>query len=231
MQNDITTPVAIDLTTTSTGRQLNVPEGIKITQISAHFAADLPVERWLAFGRFLSHAAEAVVYWRADWLHFGNQRYGPQRVGDAVAQLELDLGQLKQAEVLNRLSERHAGLSKEHHFILARSRLDPTAQHAWIELSLREHLSARELEESIRAGSVVKLYIDDYRKAGAGGFASIEGILSSWVMLRRQIGDLWREWNAEEIKAFLHYLEPILSFAANLRARLNSLDAHAKEGR
>jgi hypothetical protein len=194
--------------------------GINVTERGVMFSADLPFERWLIFGRFLKHATESVYFWRADWLEHGRKTYGTERVSEAITNLELDLGELKQADALNRLTERSSLLKPEHHFILARSRLDDVAQRMWFELSEKEKLTPRELEESIRAGHVVKLYLDSYERKG--GFASIEGLHSMWKILRRQIGDLWVEWNDKEIAAFLRYVEPIEAFARQLRDKINA---------
>src|SRR5215471_2902820 len=201
------------------GRHLEVPEGTHITDRGAYFKTDLPLEVWHEFGRLLKHVTNAVYFWRADWLDYGRKTYGTQAVADAVIQLELDLGELKHADTLNKLVERSSKVGKEHHFIVAQARLDPIAQHMWLELSEQETLTPRELQESIRAGQVVKLYAEDYERKG--GFASIEGLFAMWKMLRRQIGDLWIEWTDKEIAAFLRYLEPLEAFAQQLRDKLH----------
>jgi hypothetical protein len=194
-------------------------EGFALTDRGAYFATDFPIEEWYAVGRFIKHASNAIYFWRADWLSHGRKHYGTEAVADAVTQLELDLGELKHADTLNRLVERRSKVQKEHHFIVARSRLDDVAQHMWLELSEKENLTPRELEESIRAGRVVKLYVEDYERKG--GFASIEGLYAMWKMLRRQIGDLWIEWTDKEIAAFLRYLEPLEAFAQQLRDKVH----------
>ena len=195
-----------------------IPPGITVTDRGAYFADDLPVERWRAFGYLLKHVSSAVPFWRADWLRHGRKHYGNTVVGETVTQLELDLGQLKQADALNRLVERRSQVDKECHFIVARARLDAVEQRMWLELSEREELTPRELQESIRAGHVVKLYAEDYERKG--GFASIEGLHAMWKILRRQIGDLWIEWTDQEVAAFLRYLEPLEAFAQQLRDKI-----------
>jgi len=200
------------------GRHLQVPDGTHITDRAAYFKPDLPIETWHEFGILLKHVTSAVYFWRADWLDYGRKTYGTGAVADAVLQLELDLGELKHADTLNKLCERNSRVGKEHHFIVANSRLDAVAQHMWLQLSEKEKLTPRELQESIRAGQVVKLYAEDYERKG--GFASIEGLFAMWKMLRRQIGDFWREWTPKEIAAFLRYLEPMEDFARQLREKL-----------
>ena len=72
----------------------------------------------------------------------------------------------------------------------------------------------RELQESVKQGSVVHLYIEDYQKKG--GFASVEGVETQFRYLRKQIGDLWKEWTKDEALEFLSHLKQIFDFEQEL---------------
>jgi hypothetical protein len=208
---------------TNNGEQtlLRLANGINLDAISAHFPDSLTFEHWLGFGKLLKVVRSSECYWRADWLRFGRDAYSPKIVADAVSQLELDLGQLKLADQLNRLSKRSPLLTREHHFIVARAKLDNVAQSYWLDIAIKEQLTARELEESIHQGQPVKLYREDYQKSG--GFASIESVASQFRMLRKQIGELWAEWAADEIISFREHILPIIEFDQQLEQRLQQL--------
>jgi hypothetical protein len=201
---------------------LRLPNGISIDELSVQFPSNLSYENWLTFGYFLKFLRTSADYWRADWLKFGKAKYSPKVVAYAVDQLQLDLAQLKHSDLLNRLIERRIELSREHHFVIAKAKLDAVDQRRWIETSINEELTARELEESIRAGHVVKLYAEDYQRSG--GFVSVQGVASQFKMLRKQIGDLHKKWTLDEIKSFRSYIAPIVEFDYEL----SELEAQSK---
>jgi hypothetical protein len=202
--------------------ELSLAPGIRLTPRSVEFPESLPFEQWAECGRFLKHCGDALDFWKADWINFGRKTYGVERVAEAIVQVELDLGDLKHADVLNRLIERRYELTPEHHFVLAKAKLDDIAQQNWMDLSVQNDLSPRELQESVRAGSVVKL--PPAQGGRAGGFASFEGLASLWKILRRQIDGVWEEWTAQEAVEALKFMRPIEEFAAAVREKFKTPD-------
>jgi len=195
-------------------REIKLAPGVRFTPTALILPEGLPYEGWRECGRFLRCSHTSLKFWQADWLAHGKKNFNGQQIGDCIEQLQLPLADLKNADLLNNLVERNAALTPAHHFIVYK--LDPTAQHMWLELAVKEKLTPRELFESVKQGTVVKLYAEDYYQKG-GGFASIEGLFAMWKMLRRQIGELWKEWTREEAQVFVTYLAPMERFARELR--------------
>jgi hypothetical protein len=96
------------------------------------------------------------------------------------------------------------------------SRLDPVAQDMWRKLRAKERLSPRELQESIRLGRPTRIKIDRDKNRGIG-FTSFEIWSGQWKLLRRQIEDTWRKWPDDTIEEALRFIEPVESFARELR--------------
>jgi hypothetical protein len=117
--------------------------------------------------------------------------------------------------------------TKDHEALLNRKRprLDLTAQDMWRKLGTKERLTVRELQESIRMGSVTRIKIDPDRDRGVG-FTSFEIWSGQWKLLRKQIEDVWRDWSDEQIKEALNFLEPVESFARELRNLRRSKTDH-----
>jgi hypothetical protein len=142
--------------------------------------------------------------------------YGMDRAAEGAGQLDFQMGELKRVEALNQLVERSTELSPEHHFVVAKAHLDDTAQDMWIKMAEKEHLSPRELQESIRMGSVTRIKIDPDKDRGVG-FASFESWYLQWKLLRKQIEDVWRDWSDEQILEALSFIEPVEIFGKELR--------------
>jgi hypothetical protein len=108
--------------------------------------------------------------------------------------------------------------TKDHEALLKRKRprLDSIAQDMWRKLCVKKRLSVRELQESIRKGSVTRNKIDPDRDRGYG-FASFESLYVQWKLLRKQIEEVWRTWSDENIKEALDFMAPVESFARELR--------------
>jgi hypothetical protein len=191
---------------------LTLAPGIQFSSREALFPKSLTFEEWVDCGRFLRHSTAALDFWKADWLRFGRVTFGIDRAAEAAGQLEFQMGELKRVETLNQLVERSTELSPEHHFVVAKAHLDDTAQDMWIKMAEKEHLSPRELQESIRMGSVTRIKIDPDKDRGVG-FASFESWYLQWKLLRKQIEDIWRDWTPEQAEEALTFLRPVCAFA------------------
>jgi hypothetical protein len=218
---------------------LFVPLGAKFTSRGLDLPPDMSYESWIDCGRFLKESASALDFWKADWLRFGRVTFGMDRAAEAAGQLEFQMGELKRVEALNQLVERSTELSPEHHFVLAKAnwgkdRPNPEAwskmsrdqreewkgqwHKQWIKMAEKEHLSPRELQESIRMGSVTRIKIDPDKDRGVG-FASFESWYLQWKLLRKQIEDVWRDWTPEQAAEAMTFLQPVVDFAAEVRIK------------
>jgi hypothetical protein len=68
-------------------RELALAEGIRVTPRALILTKNLTHVQWRECGRFLRHSHHALVFWRADWLKFGEKKFGPKRTGEAITQL------------------------------------------------------------------------------------------------------------------------------------------------
>jgi hypothetical protein len=195
---------------------LTLAPGIQFSSREVLFPKDLTFDKWLECGRFLRHSTAALDFWKADWLRFGRVTFGIDLAAEAAGQLEFQTGELKRVEALNQLVERSTELSPEHHFVVAKAHLDDTAQDMWIKMAEKEHLSPRELQESIRMGSETRIKIDPDNDRGVG-FASFERWYLQWKLLRKQIEDVWRDWTIQQIDEALEFVGPVEHFAEDLR--------------
>jgi hypothetical protein len=82
---------------------------------------------------------------------------------------------------------------------------------------MTKRLTVRELQESVRKGTVTRIKIDPDKDRGVG-FASFESWYLQWKLLRKQIEDVWRDWSDEQIREALGFLDPVESFARELRS-------------
>lgn len=195
---------------------LSLAPGIEFDKRHARFPAGLPFDQWVDAMRFIKHSRKSADFWEADALRFGRAEYGMDRAADAIGQLEFELGEIKRVEALNQLAERSFKLSPEHHFVIAKAHLDETGQEMWMRQAEKEDLSPRELQESIRMGTVTRIKIDPDKDRGVG-FASFESWYLQWKLLRKQIEDVWRDWSPEQIKEALTFIEPVEQFGKELR--------------
>lgn len=157
------------------------------------------------------------MFWRSSWLDFGRLNFGDEFVRESVSQLEFEFSDVRKAQLLSSLPLRDADLSAEHHFVLAKSHLDDTGRDMWVQLAKKESLSAAELQESIKTGTVTKINQTDEKRNWGSGFATVQGISRQWDLLLKQIDDLWREWSASEIAEFRTLIGPIIEFDRKLQ--------------
>ncbi|MBA3834211.1 MAG: hypothetical protein H0X34_20425 [Chthoniobacterales bacterium] len=199
--------------------ELRLPAGIRWTSREMILPEGLMREQWVEAGRYLRKAREAVVFWETNWLQYGRKNFGDEVVREAAEQLEIEFGELKAMESLNKLEVRDPALSPEHHFVLSKvKQKDVTGQRMWAELAVKHELSAAELQESIKKGVVTR--IESMRAGHATrGLATFEGLRQQWEILQRQIAPGLAEWTEEEARTALELLAPIVEFAAEMRAR------------
>lgn len=191
---------------------------------------DISFYEWMEAGKFLVRSRDALDFWRADYIEKGRKLFGNDRVKEALQQLEFEMSDFKRAQLLAGITLRDPDLKPEHHFILAKANLDDIGRDMWAGLAKQNKLSAAELQESIKKGTVTRIQAND--GDGSAGVSTWQGLVMQFSLMRRQVGDEWAEWTAAKIDAVLGKLHPIAVFISDLQFRkrdLASRDRHWKE--
>ena len=199
--------------------QLPLPPGVLFTNRALSFHEAVSIDQWMDVGRFLAKSGESLDFWRADFIEHGLKTFGDEAVRGAWVQLGFEASDFKRSQLLTKLDLRDPVLSPEHHFVLAKSKLDGVGRSMWVELAKKESLSAAELQESIKKGSVV--HIEREQRDGAAGVATWQGLAMQFDLLYRQIGDKWKSWSPQEIDLVLGKLAKIMAFISDLKLLRN----------
>lgn len=197
--------------------QLTLPSGVEFKEKFLKIREDSTYDEWMQTGRFLSRCEESLTFWFADWIKFGREHFSPDQLSQGMANLGLEIQNLRNSLLINSLPFRDPDLGKAHHFVLARSKLDDVGLQMWSALAKKEELSAAELQESIKKGHVV--HIKQEPNDGAAGVSTWQGLAMQFDLLRRQVGDKWKDWSAAEIDQVLGKMGRIITFAEELRTK------------
>jgi hypothetical protein len=135
-------------------------------------------------------------------------------VNESERQLTLEFKDLKAAEALERLEEGAAAAapSDEHAYVLARLCPEKEDADKWLDLAVKEDLTAAELQRSIKAGSVVK--DDSAPRINANdksaGIVSIEGIAGQFDLWFKKVEEegFPTKWDARRLKMVWSLLRP-----------------------
>lgn len=125
----------------------------------------------------------------ADYLKFGEVKFGAQAAGEAVAQLEFPLADITKAIHISTVPVqiRKYRLSPEHLIVLAKSGLDNKQMEAWAEKSWKNTLTPSQLKESIKQGEIVDKAVADKNQHGV---LTIHGIRMEAEVWLRRLGGL-----------------------------------------
>jgi hypothetical protein len=207
----------------------------------------LTFEQWMEAGKYLTRAADAIDFARADFIEFGRNKFGDERVKEALQQLEFPAPDFKKAQLLAGITLRDSALSPEHHFILAKAdpgtdrptpehwgKMSPTEKSEWennwrtqwAELAKLEKLTAADLQESINRHTVTR--IEKNTGDGNAGVSTWNGLVVQFGLMKRAVKDTWLTWNEAEIDTVLAMLQPIVAFVVDLQFRKRQLAADAK---
>jgi len=124
----------------------------------------------------------------ADYIKFGEAKFGADKVGECITQLEFPLADITKAVDINSVPAgiRKQNLSAEHLVVLARADVTPKQQEKWAETAVKENLSAVQLKESIKQGTVVSAAVAAKNNHGV---ITIHGIrMEADIWLRRMGG-------------------------------------------
>ncbi len=216
---------------TNSQLQLPLPDGTAFTSRRLTMPENLSFEAWMDVGRFLSRSGESLDFWRADHIERGRKEFGDERVLAGMEQLGFDLGDCKKAAKRSQLLwsvPRDGELSVEHHFVLAKAKLDCTGLEMWAKLARENTLTPRELQESIKKGCVTRIEPDS--RDGAGGVPSWDGLCVEADIVIREIGEGWKSWPPEKIVDALRKCDGVRAFITNLQFRLREISLESKAG-
>jgi hypothetical protein len=112
-------------------------------------------------------------------------------------------------------------LGAEHLRVLSRRgrkyELDQAAREMWARLISKKKLSPDDLRESIKKGTVTR--IKKNTGDGSAGVATWRTVRMSFDLIRRQVGELWNDWGAEDIAHVRAIIKPIVDFDRTLAAK------------
>lgn len=124
----------------------------------------------------------------ADYIKFGELKFGADKCSEAITQLEFPLADITKAVEINSVPPklRKHGLSAEHLVVLARADVTPAKQAEWAETAVKENLTPVQLKESIKQGTVVSASVASKNNHGV---ITIHGIrMETEIWLRRMGG-------------------------------------------
>jgi hypothetical protein len=98
---------------------------------------------------------------------------------------------------------------------------DLVAFRTWKELSIKNRLDLDELNESFRRGIVTRIRRDGGDRSA--GVSTWRGLTMQFYLMRRQIGEKWREWLPEQKMQIRDELLPVVEFYNQLGDKRNNL--------
>lgn len=208
---------------------LPLPAGVRFTSRRLEMPEGLTPAELLGVGLFLNNSSASLDFWRADYIAHCRKHIGDEATKELLRQLEFENADFKRAQLLASIDVRDADLSPEHHFVLARAKLDDVARDMWVTQSKENNLSAPELQESIKKGTVTRITPD--AGSGAGGVTTWGGIRMQFDLIRRRIGAEWKTWPLADCDSVLKDLASIMQFAGEISWRRRELlkDAQTPE--
>lgn len=137
---------------TDAGEALTVSgaPGQTVDRVTMELPADLPFDRWRSIGRRICGVADASSWWLADWVAYGEERYG-DKYREAVEITGVGYQTLRNyAWVARRfdVSRRRDSLSFAHHSEVAA--LPPAAQDEWLDRAEEGGWSRNDLRAALK---------------------------------------------------------------------------------
>lgn len=172
---------------------------------------DLTKEQWFIGMRLLKRTNDNYKLILAQYIAYGEAKFGKDSVEDSLRQLEFDLPTIKQCMDINTvpLEIRQPLLTAEHYVILARAELkDDKARGKWAKIANDQNLSPVQLKVSIAEGEVVSTTVAKQR---SHGIITIDGILQEfdiWIKRMRGVEGILK-LGTEDIRAIIKDLKPI----------------------
>jgi hypothetical protein len=213
------TPWALQGFTRSTGE---VP--FRITALGLEVTEDLTLDEIKALLVAFKGMDSACALNLADLLSYGKKMYGGEQMEMLLETVEFDYVTARKAISLADIPVglRHVDLEKEHYFVVAA--LEYVDQVRWLDLAIKEKLSALELQRSIEAGRILRK-ADIAAMSGSGsGVFTYQGILTSFDRWCRKVGgdEKILSWDAEQKRRWLTDMSAVLQLAGKVQRSLES---------
>ncbi len=126
------------------------PQGVHVSPNGAEFPEDLPIEEWVSFGRKLHQVGQSYQWVVADWVRFGERKYG-EMYKEALEQTGFSYKTLRNmVSVAGKfeLSRRRDNLTPSHHAEVAS--LSPKQQDRFLEKAEKENWTRTQLRQRVR---------------------------------------------------------------------------------
>jgi hypothetical protein len=208
-----------------TNNELTLPEGLcTFSRGSLVFTRTPTQEEWEQIGRYVHAARGSSLRWMADWRMEGRRRFGDSVVESAEKQLEFEFKDLKAAEALEKLDGVHpAAPSDAHAFVAAKLCKDSYEAQDWLEKARNENLTPVELQNSIKAGEIVREDHEEKPRLNANdrsvGLVTIEGVhmqFNLWLKKVREDDGFPGEWDARRLGMVRDLLTPMADIRSEI---------------
>lgn len=147
-----TSPNPVQRHHTTNGMEMLSFQGAAATRRTClQLPPQISLERWRQIGDHIGGIHNSSVWWLADWLIYGQQKY-PDRYRRAIAETSLDYQTLRNYVWVARkfpVSRRRDRLSFQHHAEV--SSLPAPDQDRWLDLAEASGWSVKELRRQLRA--------------------------------------------------------------------------------
>jgi hypothetical protein len=189
----------------------------RITEHGIIIKPDLEFDDWRDGLKLFKWAQLNLKLSLADYLKYGEVKYGEIKAREAVEQLELPLSNITSAVAINTIPKqiRDLNLSAEHLVVLAKAGKTLKSTTEWAQKAAALSLTPAQLKESIKQGEVVD---PEIAKKNQRGIITIHGIrMEAEIWLRRMggleglkgLGVAEKEEIRNEISLFLQIQESL----------------------
>jgi hypothetical protein len=144
---------------------------------------DLTFEEWRTGLKMFRWAQLNLKIGLADYIKFGQLKYGDEKTSEAITQLEFPLADITKSVDINSVppSIRQHNLSAEHLVVLARSGKPIKQMETWAATAVKKNLTPAQLKHSIREGRVVDKSVADKHSHGVITIHAIRMEAEVWL--------------------------------------------------
>ncbi len=189
-----------------------------LTDTHLILADDTTYEQWFEGLKAIKWYKDKLAIGFADYLAWGRNKFGPEKVDVAIEQLEFELSYVKAADLINMMPEemRYSNLTGDHYVELAKSDLPAKKKLQWARVASEQDLSPSQLKLSMIEGEVVDRAVARQLNSGIITVQGIRGEFDMWV---RRVGGLEGILAMEHASRLeiLGELQPIVELAQGLR--------------
>jgi len=148
---------------------------------------DLSYDEWKSGLTFFKVAKVKLQLGFAKYLSFGSQKFGSERMSDALAQLEFDMPMVKSALAVGTVPVelRRPSLTAEHYTVMARSGLQKKDLEKWADTAEEQKLDPSTLKASIQMGEVVT---PGLAKKQNHGVLTVHAVAAEFTIWLKRVG-------------------------------------------